>query len=80
MRYYYQDNYTTLYHADARDAAEAIPPVALLLTDLPSYGHHFASNGVPGRKLRPVRTDGIRHSLRAGSRKQKRSRGSAFGV
>ncbi|HEX8213093.1 MAG TPA: hypothetical protein VF584_23155 [Longimicrobium sp.] len=63
MRYYYQDSHTTLYHADARDAADAIPHVDLLLTD-PSYGHHFTSNRVRGRKLRPVRNDGIRQSVR----------------
>jgi hypothetical protein len=63
MRPYYQDSHVTIYHADARDAADALPPVGFLLTD-PSYGQNFTSNRVPGRKLRPTHNDGVRQSLR----------------
>ena len=63
MRPYYQDTHVTIYHADARDAADGLPPVDMLLTDS-SYGQNFASNRVPGRKLGPTRNDGIRQSVR----------------
>jgi DNA modification methylase len=63
MRHYYQDSHATIYHADARDAADVLPAVDLLLTD-PSYGQNFTSNRVPGRKLRPTHNDGVRQSVR----------------
>jgi hypothetical protein len=63
MHHYYQDSHATIYHADARDAADVLPPVDMLLTDS-SYGQNFASNRVRGRKLQPTRNDGIRQSVR----------------
>jgi hypothetical protein len=63
VRPYYEDCHTTIYHADARDAVDALPPVGLLLTD-PSYGQSFTSNRVRGRKLKPTRNDGVRQSVR----------------
>lgn len=63
MRPYYEDSHVTIYHADARDAADKLPPVDVLLTDS-SYGQNFASNRVPGRKLAPIPNDGIRQSVR----------------
>ena len=63
MQPYYQDALVTIYHADARDGADALPAVDLLLTDA-SYGQNFTSNRVPGRKLRPTHNDGIRQSVR----------------
>jgi site-specific DNA-methyltransferase (adenine-specific) len=63
MQPFYQDKHITIYHADARDAAEEIPDVGMLLTD-PSYGANFTSNRVPGRKLKPTANDGIRQSVR----------------
>lgn len=63
MRPYFQDAHATIYHADARDAADQLPAVGMLLTD-PSYGQNFTSNRVPGRKLKPTRNDGVRQSVR----------------
>lgn len=63
MQAYFRDEHVTIYHADARDAADQLPEVGILLTD-PSYGQNFTSNRVPGRKLKPTRNDGIRQSVR----------------
>jgi DNA modification methylase len=63
MRPYYEDKHATIYHADARDVADELPEVGMLLTD-PPYGQNFTSNRVPGRKLKPTRNDGERQSVR----------------
>ena len=61
---YYTDNHCTIYHGDARDAAEVLEvgSVDLLLTD-PPYGMAFQS-GRTATKSAAIRSDGIRQGVR----------------
>lgn len=43
MKYYYQDDYVTIYHGDCGDIVPGLPDVDLVLTD-PPYGMKYQSN------------------------------------
>lgn len=64
MTPYYQDEYVTIYHGDARDAASVLEEgsVDLLLTD-PPYGMAFQS-GRTATKSAAIRSDGVRQGIR----------------
>ena len=64
MKPYYEDEFVTLYHGDARDAMDVLDPssVDLLLTD-PPYGMAFQS-GRTATKSAAIRNDGVRQGIR----------------